>query len=152
MYGVQGVDIILNSTGGDGKKEKINSYVYGFNRRGKALSPHLLNGKSCATNIPGGIYLFDLTEDDNDEEVERGFYQKETVNKKGDFRIPVGNIDSILEKSKKLDDKLFVYIIIRIKTSYSALFKTKIFFVPRNFCHKYIRRNLNIITIADMYL
>lgn len=137
MYGVQGVDIILNSTGGDvvydkwykynqslaienkcytfvtmggdGKKEKINSYVYGFNRRGKALSPHLLNGKSSAANMPGGIYLFDLMEDDNGEEIERGIFQKETINKKGDYRIPVGNIDSILEKSKKLDDKLFVY-------------------------------------------
>lgn len=137
MYGLQDVDLIINSTGGNvvydkwhkynqtraiendcyvlvtmggnGDKSKPNSYVFGFNPKGKDLMPKLLNSKSKATNIDGGIYLYDLSKDRCDERAERSISQKPSVNKYQHLRIPVGDVDSILNQSRKLEEGLFVY-------------------------------------------
>lgn len=128
MYGVQGIDLILNATGGNvvkdkwykynqsraienncftlvtmgGDGEKENSYVFGFNRNGKEIKPNLLNYSSKNTNIPGGLYLYDLAKDDNGEGLDQHYDQKPTENKNWDFKIPVGNVDSILNNSIKI--------------------------------------------------
>jgi hypothetical protein len=60
-------------------------------------------------NIPGGIYLYDLSKDRCDERAERSISQKPSVNKYQHLRIPVGDVDSILNQSRKLEEGLFVY-------------------------------------------
>ncbi len=137
MYGVQGVDIILNSTGGnviydkwykynqaraienncytfvtmggDGEKERVNSYVYGFNRFGKEVHPRLINGIGTQTNIPGGVYLFDLSEDDGGMGCDARIHQIKTENKRQDFFVPVGNVDALLNKAIPVEKGLYVY-------------------------------------------
>lgn len=137
MYGVQGIDIILNSTGGnviydkwykynqaraienhcftlvtmggDGGKEKVNSYVYAFNRCGKELCAQLINGAGNQANMPGGVYLYDLSEDDGGTSCDTSLNQTKTENKKQDFFIPVGNVESILKKAVLVEEGLFVY-------------------------------------------
>ena len=137
MYGVQGVDMLINCTGGnvvydkwykynqcraienhcyclvtmggEGGKDKPNSYVYGFNRDGKELHPRLLNGDSAQTNVPGGLYLYDLVRDDHKAGSDTSIHQIKTENKKQDFYIPVGNVDSILCKAAEIDTNLYVY-------------------------------------------
>lgn len=138
MYGVQSIDIILNSTGGniiydkwykynqvraienhcytlvtmggDGEREKVNSYVYGFNRCGKELIPRLINGDDTKTNnVSGGIYLYDLAQDDGGMGCDTSIQQSKTENKKQDFFIPVGNVDLILKKATTVDEHLYVY-------------------------------------------
>ena len=136
-YGLQNVDLIINSTGGNvvydkwhkynqaraiendcyvlvtmggnGNKPKPNSYVFGFNPKGKDLAPKLLNSKSKATNVPGGIYLYDLSKDRCDERPERSIAQNPSVNKYQHLQIPAGNVDSILNQSKVLEEGLYVY-------------------------------------------
>lgn len=92
MYGLKGVDVIINSTGGDviydkwykynkvraiennsynfitmggnGKVVNPNSYVYGFNRNGKELKPYNIIKETSKLNSPGGIYVYDISLDD----------------------------------------------------------------------------------------
>lgn len=160
MYGIQGIDVIINSTGGNVKydkwykynkvraienisytlctmggselKENNNSYVLGFNRKGKLLEPFLLNGESEQVNVPGGIYLYNLKNDDDSEELDRSFGQLSTENKKQDLFIPEGNVDSLLMKSEKVDENLYVYEhssgnIIFCVTSGDVIFKAEEF-------------------------
>lgn len=136
MYGMQDVDLIINSTGGnvvydkwfkynqsraienicftlvtmggDGKKEKPNSYVYGFNPNGKLLIPELLNGVSDQSNVPGGIYLYDLSKDDNGEVEDSSICQFATENKYQDFSVPVGNVESLITKATEIEENLYV--------------------------------------------
>lgn len=160
MYGVQDVNIIINSTGGnviydkwhkynqsraienqcytfvtmggDGKKERPNSYVYGFSPNGKELKPHLINGSSNQINMPGGIYIYDLADDDGGEEPESSINQFKTGNKYQDFFIPVGNIDKILKKATEVEKNLYVYKhedfnIIIVVTEYDEIFMAETF-------------------------
>lgn len=136
MYGVQGFDIIINSTGGnvvydkwykynqvraienrcftfvtmggDVGTNKVNSYVYGFSPDGLELHPHLLNGKSEATNVPGGIYVYDLADDNASEKPEHSLFQLQTENKYQDYFLPVGNIESELQKATEIEPGLFI--------------------------------------------
>ena len=135
MYGVQGVDVILNSTGGNviydkwykynqaraienrcytlvtmgGDGEQGNSYVFGFNRNGKEIHPTLANIAATHTNEPGGVYLYDLTAEDHADGCDTSLNQLKTENKKQDFFIPVGNVTSILDKADAVEGNLFIY-------------------------------------------
>lgn len=131
LYGLKGVDLILNSTGGDvvyqkwyrynqvrsienhcyslvtmgGYSEK--NYVYGFNRMGGLLNPVLLNGKSQAdNNFPGGLYLYDLSLDDGHKTED--IAQAETENKYQDFMVPEKDMGRLLENADLLSPKLYV--------------------------------------------
>lgn len=136
-YGLNGVDIILNCTGGNVvydkwfKYNKVraienhcftfvtmggsgygvnpNNYVYGFTPAGKEMHPILLNGEdSDKHNHSGGIYVYDTAENDNEPEVDSSIEQAEKVNKNIDIYVSEKDIDSFINHGKKLADGLFL--------------------------------------------
>lgn len=137
MYGLKGVDIIINSTGGnvvydkwykynkvraiengcynfvtmggDGEVSNPHSYVYGFNPNGKELKPHNIMKKTTELNSPGGIYIYDTSLDDGCSSQDTSFNQLKTLNKNYQLEIPVGGVDEIVSQSKRLADGIYVY-------------------------------------------
>lgn len=132
-YGLNGVDIILNSTGGNvvydkwykynkaraienhcftfvtmggsGNTDNPHNYVYGFTPEGKEMHPVLLNGKdSGKRNFSGGIYVYDTAEYDGKSESDPSINQIESVNKKSDLDISVDDIDAFIGRGKPLID------------------------------------------------
>lgn len=109
MYGIKGVDIIINSTGGNGKVSTPHSYVYGFNPNGKELKPQNIMKKTTELNSPGGIYVYDTSLDDGGTSQDTSLNQTKTFNKNYHIEIPVGGVDEILSQSKILADGVYVY-------------------------------------------
>lgn len=136
MYGLKDVDVIINSTGGDivydkwykynkvraienscynfvtmggtGKVANPHAYVYGFNQNGKELTPYnLINGRT-GLNSPGGIYVYDTLEDDGKAEEDTSLNQQKTSNKNYHIEIPVGGVDELLSKSKKVAENIYI--------------------------------------------
>lgn len=134
MYGIYGIDLIINSTGGnvvydkwfkynkaraienncfelvtmggDGTKENGHNYVYGFNPNGGQLQPENLNGSSKEHNVPGGLYVYEITKDTGAAEPDNS-NQFETVNKNVRFAWPVGGSADILKSAEKLTDHIY---------------------------------------------
>ncbi len=134
MYGVQGVDIIVNSTGGNvvydkwhkytqsraienncytfttmGGQPEGNSYVYGFSPSGKELCPKLINGIGSELNITGGIYVYHTDEKDMHGEADRRLNQEHTKNKNIDFMFNSNKLTDILKSSVKIENNLYLY-------------------------------------------
>lgn len=134
MYGVLGVDIIVNCTGGNvvydkwhkytqsraienncyifttmGGQPEGNSYVYGFSPSGKELSPKLINGIGSELNIPGGIYVYHTDEKDMHGEADRRLNQEHTKNKNIDFMFNSNKLTDILKSSVKIENNLYLY-------------------------------------------
>jgi len=137
MYGLKGVDVIINSTGGnvvydkwykynkvraienscynfvtmggDGTVSNPHSYVYGFNGNGKELKPYNIMKKTTELNSPGGIYVYDTSLDDGGADQDTSHNQLKTPNKNYQLEIPVGGIDEILNQSKRVADGIYVY-------------------------------------------
>ena len=136
-YGLNGVDIILNSTGGDVVYEKwrkynkvraienhcftfvtmgryeypdnSHNYVYGFTPEGKEMHPVLLNGKdNDKHNISGGIYVYDTAENDGMLEVDKSIDQAESVNQHSDFYITSNDIEAFIHRGKQLTDGIYL--------------------------------------------
>lgn len=134
-YGMNGVDIILNSTGGnvvydkwykynkaraienhcftfvtmggDGTQKNPHNYVYGFTPEGKEMHPLLLNGQDNGKrNFSGGIYVYDTADDDGMQEDDSSIDQKEKVNKKCDLSIAGSDLKSFVGQGKKLIDDI----------------------------------------------
>lgn len=135
MYGLQNVDIILNSTGGNviynkwyrynaaraienncytfstmGGEQKDNSYVFGFNRNGKPLDYVLLNSnaKDAPDNVCGGVYLYTINNNETGYMQDITLNQAATESKYKQLKIAVGNAAALLTKAKKIEDSLFV--------------------------------------------
>lgn len=136
MWGVNGVDIIINSTGGDvvydkwykfnkvraienhcytfvtmggaGQAANPHSYVYGFNREGKELPYYNLMGKAKTNNLVNTIYVFDISQDDGTASIDTSINQVPTRNKNSQFGIPVGSISDILDEAAQLNPSLYV--------------------------------------------
>ena len=136
MYGLQGVDIIINSTGGNIMYDKWyknhkaraienhcyelvtmgeeqgqkNSYVYGFNPEGGELNFQNLMKQTDRTNAIGTIYMFDLAEDDGLATIDSSSKKaKTTAQPAAELQIPAGNVDSILKKSKAITKSIYCY-------------------------------------------
>ncbi|MBU3154626.1 hypothetical protein LL037_16590 [Clostridium estertheticum] len=137
MYGIKGVDVIINSTGGnvvydkwykynkvraienacynfvtmggDGTVANPHSYVYGFNAIGKELKPYNIMKKTTALNLPGSIYVYDTSLDDGCAAKDKSHNQSKTRNKNYQLEIPVGGINELLSQSKRLTDGIYVY-------------------------------------------
>jgi len=137
LYGLKGVDVIINSTGGnvvydkwhkynkvraienscynfvtmggDGKVSNPHSYVYGFNPNGKELKPHNIMKKTTELNSPRGIYVYDTSLDDGCSSQDTSLNQLKTPNKNYHIEIPVGGVDEILSKAKKVAEGICVY-------------------------------------------
>lgn len=141
MYGMYGIDLIVNSTGGNVVYDKWfkynkaraienncytlvtmggdgldhdNNYVFGFNKNGGQLSPKNICGKSNKNNIPGGLYVYEIGDDECLPETDNS-NQVETENKKWNFEFPVSNTIEVLKSSAMIDDKIFCK---RVEDSY----------------------------------
>ena len=135
-YGLQNVDMILNSTLGDVvydkwykfnkaraiengcfnfvvtgsncRNDKAKGFVDGFNGQGKEM-PYV-NNKGVSDD-PGQfdtIYVFDTRDDDGQSSKDTGLDLIEKENKHSQTEIPVGNVTELIEKAEKLDDNLYV--------------------------------------------
>ena len=136
-YGQNGVDMVLNCTGGnvvydkwfkynkvraienhcftfvtmagDGTTTNPHNYVYGFTPSGKEMTPTLLNGIYAGKkNVSGGIYIYDTADDDGSAEPDSSINQVESPNKTSDLYIPVDGVASFLHGGKTLTDKISV--------------------------------------------
>ena len=134
-YGLNGIDILLNCTGGNVvydkwfKYNKVralenhcftfvtmageergsnpNNYVFGFTPSGKEMTPTLLNGiDSGRRNFSGGIYVYDTSDNDGTTEPGPSLNQKESVNQNSDFYIPIDNVDKIIHQGRLLTDNV----------------------------------------------
>lgn len=134
MYGIYGIDLIINSTGGDvvydkwfkynkvraienecytlvtmggdGSVENGHNYVFGFNKNGGQLSPVNLCGDSSKHNVPGGLYVFQIRTDEGMPEVDNS-NQIETENKNWQLKYPVGGSEELLQYAEKISDDIF---------------------------------------------
>ncbi|WP_303790746.1 carbon-nitrogen hydrolase family protein [Ruminococcus flavefaciens] len=136
-FGLNKVDILINSTGGDviydkwfkynkarsienncfsfvtmaasQNKNNSHSYVYGFTPTGKEMAPVLLNKKDDDNHsISEGIYVYDTASDDKSCEVDRSLNQKESVNKHQDMFIPAIDIMPFFTKATKITNDIRV--------------------------------------------
>ena len=135
-YGLNGVDIIINSTGGNVVYDKWfkynkaraienhcftfttmggpdgedpHNYVFGFTPEGKEMTPSMLNGVyDGRRNISGGIYIYDTSEYDGTTEEDASIDQAETVNKLQTLFIPAANIDSFIARGTPITDQIRV--------------------------------------------
>lgn len=136
VYGLKDIDVIINSTGGDvvydkwykynkaraienscynfvtmsgdGNRSKPIAYVYGFNRNGKELIPTNLDKENNLYNSPGKIYIYDLGMDDGQAQEDTSLHQIKTKNKHCHLNIPVADVNSILNKAKKITNNIFI--------------------------------------------
>ena len=136
LWGQQGVDIIINSTGGDvvydkwykynkaraienqcynfvtmggtGQAKKPHSYVYGFNRKGKELPFHNIMEATQENNTINTIYVYDTKDDDGEASVETSINQRPTLNKISHYSLPVGRMADVLSEAVKLNSHLYV--------------------------------------------
>lgn len=135
MYELHGgVDLILNSTGGDviydkwfkynkcraienhcyelvtmggdGTVKNPHCYVYGFNPNGGQLKPVNLNGPSDVLNYPGGLYVYEITKDEGTPEADTSNLF-ETINKNRQLEIPEGNVQAVLDKAEQITDRIY---------------------------------------------
>ncbi len=136
-YGLNGVDILLNCTGGnvvydkwfkynkvralenhcftfvtmagEGTGSSPHNYVFGFTPSGKEMTPRLLNGiDSGRRNFSGGIYVYDTSEDDGTTEPDISLNQAESVNQKSDFYIPADGIEKVIRQGQPLANNIYV--------------------------------------------
>ena len=134
MYGVQGIDVIVNLTGGNvvydkwdkytkaraienncftvttmGGEAEGNSYVYGFMPSGKELCPELIYGKGDSLTIGGAVYLYTTNADDYCGQPERRLLQQNTINKYVDFVLNANKLTDLINSSEKIEDNLYHY-------------------------------------------
>lgn len=138
IYGLHNIDVLINSTGGNviydkwhkynkvrsienncysfvtmgggnfRNSNKPNSFVFGFAPNGKELKPVLINGKSSESNYLGGIYVYNTLDFDGLFEEERSLHQSKSSNKFRDLKIPVGNVQMLIDKSYEIQNNLYV--------------------------------------------
>lgn len=134
MYGMYGIDLIVNSTGGDvvydkwfkynkvraienscytlvtmggdGESIKNHNYVFGFNKNGGQLSPVNLCGDSSRHNIPGGLYVYEIGNDEGLPEVDVS-NRVETVNQKWQLNYMIGSSDELLRASDEISKNIY---------------------------------------------
>ena len=134
LYGLYGIDLIINSTGGDvvydkwfkynkaraienncytlvtmggdGLIENGHNYVFGFNKNGGQLKPVNLCGDSSIHNMPGGLYVYDVRSDEGIAEYDNS-NQFETENKNWNLKFLVGHSSAVLSDAKKLSDNIW---------------------------------------------
>lgn len=134
LYGMYGIDLIINSTGGnviynkwfkynkvraienncynlvtmggDGHITNGSNYVFGFNKNGGQLLPTNLCGDSSKHNVPGGLYVYEVREDSGNSECDES-NQYETENKKWQFKYQVGQYEAFLKTASRITDSIY---------------------------------------------
>ena len=134
MYGLQDVDLIINSTGGDivydkwykynkaraienkcfnlvtmgGFEENKNkNFTYGFNPNGGLILPINMDGEEKPSK-PGKVYIYDLSSCNLDSTPEKYLYQPQNPCKNVSFEMSVGNSKDVLNKSKCIKENMYV--------------------------------------------
>ena len=135
-YGLQNVDVILNSTAGDvvydkwykfnkaraienncynfvtmgsnRASDKAKGFVYGFNGEGKEMPFKNNKGNSEDPGQFDTIYVFDTRDDDKKSSADTSLDQVEKENKHSQAEIPAKDIGEMLDKAEKLDENLYV--------------------------------------------
>lgn len=136
IYGLQNIDIIINSTGGNvvydkwykynkaraienscfnfvtmggnGLIKNPKAYVYGFNPNGKELVAINGNKENPKNNCPGSIYIYDTALDDGGSSRDLSLNQKKSINKNYHLKFPLDKSWEVLKKAKKLTESLYV--------------------------------------------
>ncbi|MEQ8235285.1 MAG: carbon-nitrogen hydrolase family protein [Syntrophomonadaceae bacterium] len=135
-YGLNGADIIINSTGGnivrtkwhryqkvramenrcftfctmgfEGNYNSINSYTFGFTPGGKLMGAFPLFKQGISKGSISNVYVYDTDCDINESEPDIGLDQRETLNKHWHFDITPAVFDSIVASSIKVGNNLYV--------------------------------------------
>lgn len=137
MYYKNNVDIIINSTGGNvvynkwyrynkvraienncfdfctmgySDNNKGNSYVFGFTPNGKLMNNKALFPIYDNLRDMGNIFVYDTDDyfDDDECECDLSINQKQTYNEKGEYKIKISDIDSLIANAVEIDEKLYV--------------------------------------------
>ncbi len=136
IYGLQNIDILINSTGGDvvydkwykynkvraienssynfvtmggnGLVKNPKAYVYGFNPNGKELIPINAKKGSMVNNSPGTIYIYDIGLDDGESSIDTSINQRKSTNKNYHLEFPLGQSSEIIKKSKRLAENIYI--------------------------------------------
>lgn len=136
-YHKEGVDILINSTGGNivydkwhkynkvrsienhcfnfctmgyaGDYKKINSYVFGYTPNGKEMKFTNLTYKGKDRNKVGTVYVFDTDSDDGSFDVDSSINQIHTTNKIQNYFYPCDGTDELMSKSIRIDEKLYTH-------------------------------------------
>lgn len=138
-WGKQGVDIIINSTGGNvvyqkwhrynkarslenkcfsfctmgySKKDKINSYAFAFTPNGAQMTGKPIYPVRSEKDTINNIFIYDTADFDNSYEPDISLDQNTSDNtNKGEWKInpAAKEIESLLNSSKKLDKGLYTY-------------------------------------------
>lgn len=134
IYGLSGIDLIINSTGGnvvydkwfkynkvraienncatlvtmggDGTVNNGHNYVFGFNRNGGQLPPKNLCGSSEKHNVPGGLYVYTIDKEPGKAEPDDS-NPWETVNKAWQLSWPVMGSNSVLTEAEKVTNSIY---------------------------------------------
>lgn len=128
MYGKQGVDLIVNNTGKNANKSKWFKYhkVRSIENHCASVVTMFCDENTKESNLPtycfnnrGGIieqerciediYVYEIEYDKGVAEEDEYFNQKESINKNIDFRIPVGNVAKLIEKSDQIVKNIYCY-------------------------------------------
>ncbi|MCQ2199479.1 MAG: hypothetical protein MJZ19_07145 [Paludibacteraceae bacterium] len=133
LYGVQGIDILINMTGGNVDYHKWyrynqvraienecfslvtmgydasnneNSYVYGFDSTGAHMSfSNLMNPSTKALNLLDSVYVFDT---ENYTVLPPLEPSEPSENKYQDISVEVGEVSKLIEKAEKLTEFLYI--------------------------------------------
>lgn len=137
VYGLKGVDVIVNGTGGNvifdkwykynqaraienncytfvtmggnGTGDNPNCYVFGFSPTGRELTPTCLSGSDKPQhNVSGGIYLYDTGADDDKAGFDTSIDQKKTANKQSSLDVSATDPSSLLNQSKKIAESIYL--------------------------------------------
>lgn len=137
MWGINGIDILLNSTGGDviydkwykynkvraienkcynfvtmggaSTSDNAHTYVYGFNPEGGELPFCNLMVDTDKTNEVNTIYVYDTSLDSGNAQIENSFYQEEKTNKHQHYFFPVGQTHTVLEQADRIDTDIYIF-------------------------------------------
>ena len=95
----------LVTMGGDGTTSHSKNYVYGFNPNGGELQPVNLNGSSLEQNVSGGLYVYEVAKDTG--KACDDSKQLETTNKNWQLKIPAGNSQDLIDRADKITDAIY---------------------------------------------
>ena len=130
MYGIQGVDLLVNNTGANAKKSKwfkytktrsienhcncvvtmfrnektkeSNPLTYCFNRQGGEIPL-----ENC---IDDNVYIYEIDYDNGKPEIDEYYDERKgSINNSIDIKIPKGHIEKLVEKAKPIDKNIYCY-------------------------------------------
>lgn len=140
MYGLNDVDIIINSTGGnvnyqkwqhfnkvraienncfslcvmgDNVDRKQSSYTFAFTPQGGELSPSIIIGNDNDEEMDesGNIYVYSIDSKTSYEEKDINLDQKETNNKKVHYFFDVEHMEDVLDNCERLKDSTYIQFV-----------------------------------------